>query len=426
MILRGGYDGAVNLARAASIIAPPAKNKVIRSFAARRGVRARFQTWAAINRDRTRPLLWMHAPSVGEGLQAREVLTRVRERRPEVQIVYTFYSPSAEQFARDTAADYCDYLPFDTIGDARATITAIAPTAFVYSKLDLWPNFTRVASLRGIRLGMISATVSSGSGRRSWMARTFMQESYSRLDAVGAVSEDDAERILELGARPEVVFVTGDTRYDQVWRKAATLDRESELLTRLRSDRPTIVAGSTWPADEKHLLAAFARLRASYSTAQLVIAPHEPTESHLQPIEKWAQHERLPLARLGSPDAGSAAIVLVDRVGILGELYALADVAFVGGGFHSAGLHSVLEPAAFGAPVLFGPMFRNSRDAQLLIKARGGSSTRDADELYASILSLFSDTKMMGQASTSARELVERGLGAADKSYELVDALLTN
>jgi len=210
VLLRGGYDGAVNLARAASLVAPTTNGKVLRSFAARRGVRARFQAWAALNRDRSRPLLWMHAPSVGEGLQAREVVNRVRERRPEVQIVYTFYSPSAEQFARDIAADYRDYLPFDTMGDARATITAIAPTAFVYSKLDLWPNFTRVASLRGIRLGMISATVSPGSKRRGFMARRLLREAYSRLDAVGAISDDDAARILELGARPEVVFVTGD------------------------------------------------------------------------------------------------------------------------------------------------------------------------------------------------------------------------
>ncbi len=426
MFLRGGYDGAVNLARAATLVAPPAKNKVIRSFAARRGVRARFQTWAALNRDRSRPLLWMHAPSVGEGLQAREVMNLVRERRPEVQLVYTFYSPSAEQFAREIGADYWDYLPFDTMGDARATITAIAPTAFVYSKLDLWPNFTRVASLRGIRLGMISATVAAGSKRRGWMARQLLREAYSRLDAVGAISEDDAARILELGARPEVVFVTGDTRYDQAWTRAVRVNRDGDLLARLRSDRATVVAGSTWPADERHLLPAFARLRGKHSSAQLIIAPHEPTEDHLHPIEKWAAAQDISIARLGASDAPGAAIVLVDRVGVLGDLYSLADVAFVGGGFHAAGLHSVLEPAAFGAPVLFGTMFRNSRDAQLLIKARGGSAVKDADELYASLVSLLGDPALMQEASDSARGLVERGRGAADKSYELVDALLTN
>jgi 3-deoxy-D-manno-octulosonic-acid transferase len=426
MLLRGMYDGAVNLARAASLIAPSSEGKIVRSFAARRGVRARFQTWAALNRDRSRPLLWMHAPSVGEGLQAREVINLVRQRRPEVQIVYTFYSPSAERFASGVGADYFDYLPFDTVGDARATITAVGPTAIVYSKLDLWPNFTRIASLRGIRLGMVSATVALGSKRRGWIARTLLTEAYSRLDAVGAISDDDAARILELGARPEVVFVTGDTRYDQVWMRALSVDRNGELLSRLRSDRPTLVAGSTWPTDERHLLPAFARLRERYSTAQLIVAPHEPREDHLRPIEKWAAAANIPIARLGSGDAPTAAIILVDRMGVLGDLYSLADIAFVGGGFHAAGLHSVLEPAAFGAPVLFGPQFRNSRDAQLLIRARGGSAVKDSDQLFQSIIALLGDTKMLADASHNARGLVEQGLGAADKSYELVDALLTN
>jgi 3-deoxy-D-manno-octulosonic-acid transferase len=426
VILRSGYDAATNLARAAALLAPPGRSKIVRSFAARRGVRARFQTWAAMHRDRSRPLLWIHAPSVGEGLQARTVLDLMRQRRPDVQLVYTFYSPSAEHFASTLPVDYFDYLPFDALGDARATITALAPTAFVYSKLDLWPNFTRVASLRGIRLGMISATLSPGSGRRGWMVRQFLREAYFRLDAVGAVSEDDAARLVQIGARPEVVFVTGDTRYDQVVDRASRVNSESELLAPLNSDRATLVAGSTWPADERQLLPAFARLRGRHPHARLIIAPHEPTEQHLRPIERWARQEKLPSARLGAPNAGDTAVVVVDRVGALGELYSLADVAYVGGGFHDAGLHSVLEPAACGAPVLFGPAFKESRDAVKLIRAKGGSAVKDANELYASLASLLGDPEMLRKAGERARRMVESGVGAADRSYQLVDALLSS
>jgi 3-deoxy-D-manno-octulosonic-acid transferase len=343
-----------------------------------------------------------------------------------VQIVYTFYSPSAEKFADSVAADYRDYLPFDAIGEARATITAIAPTAFIYCKLDLWPNFTRVASLRGIRLGMISATVSDASRRRGWMARRLLREAYMRLDAVGAISDDDAGRIVDLGARPEVVFVTGDTRYDQVSERAAAVNRDERIIAPLKSDVFTVVAGSTWPADEKHLLPAFAGLHDSGTRLRLIIAPHEPRESHLRPIERWASRSGLSLQRLGTPGAHDASVLLVDRVGALGDLYSLADVAFVGGGFHAAGLHSVIEPAAFGVPVLFGPLFRGSRDAQLLIRARGGSSVRSAAELRESLATLMQEGELLERASRSARSVVEQGVGAVNRSYELVDALLTN
>jgi 3-deoxy-D-manno-octulosonic-acid transferase len=132
----------------------------------------------------------------------------------------------------------------------------------------------------------------------------------------------------------------------------------------------------------------------------------------------------LSVARLSSETVRNAQIVLVDSFGLLGDIYALADVAFVGGGFHTAGLHSVIEPAAFGIPVLFGPMFRNSRDAQALIRARGGSSVRSAAELSESISALLTDPTLMADARINAASVVQLGRGAALRSHELVDALL--
>ncbi|HEY0970155.1 MAG TPA: hypothetical protein VGE02_04150, partial [Gemmatimonadales bacterium] len=192
----------------------------------------------------------------------------------------------------------------------------------------------------------------------------------------------------------------------------------------LASDRPTLVAGSTWPADERKLLPAWERARAAVREARLVIAPHEPTEAHLAPIERWAAGAGLRLARLSSAGAPDADVVLVDRVGVLGELYALADAAYVGGGFHAAGLHSVLEPAAFGAPVLFGPRFANSRDAELLIEAGGGIAAPDSATLTAVLVDWLSDAAARRGAGDRARSLVERGLGAAERSWALVEELL--
>jgi len=423
-VLRLGYDAAGQLARALAAVAPDGDAKLLKALRARRGIRARYAAWASENRDDTRPLIWMHAPSVGEGLQARPVLEIARARRPDAQLAYTFFSPSAASFARGLDVDFADYLPFDTAGEARAALDALRPRALVFSKLDVWPCLAREAAERGVALGMISATLAEGSSRRGGVAARLLRDAYRRLDAVGAIDASDAERLVALGVRPEVVSVTGDTRYDQVWARVAAVDRSAGIVAALASTRPTLVAGSTWPADERPLLAAWVRVRNAVPGARMIIAAHEPTPSHLTPIERWAREAGLRSARLGAADARDADVVVVDRVGVLGDLYALATVAYVGGGFHSAGLHSVLEPAAFGAPVLFGPRFTNSRDAELLIGVGGGATADDDAGLERRLRNWLTDAGARTSAGVAAKTLVERGLGAADRSWSLVERLL--
>ena len=365
----------------------------------------------------------MHAPSVGEGLQARPVLELVRQRHPEIQLAYTHFSPSAESFARSLDVDFRDYLPFDTGGNARAVLDALRPTAIVFSKLDVWPTLTATAHSLGVRLGLVSATLAAGSSRRSRLATALLRDAYATLDRVGAIDPADADRLVDLGVRADTIVITGDTRYDQVWARARNVDPHSALLTRLATARLTIVAGSTWPADEAALLPAFVAVRHEVPDARLIIAPHEPTAGHLEPIERWAAREALQLHRLGDATAESA-VVLVDRVGVLGDLYALADIAFVGGGFHDAGLHSVLEPAAFGAPVLFGPRHAMSRDAGLLIARGGARSASDLQTLADALISWSTDGVARETAGEHALATVRDGLGAAARSLAVVEALL--
>lgn len=419
--LRVGYEGIALLARGLASIAPPTSNKLLNTFAARRGVRARF---AAFARAPGRPLLWMHAPSVGEGLQARPVLELARERAREWQLAYTYFSPSAERFAAGLNVDFRDVLPFDGTGDARAAIRALDPTALVFSKLDVWPTLAREASNHGVALGLVSATLSPGSTRSRGIAATLLRDAYARLDRVGAISAEDAERLVSLGVPATRVTVTGDTRFDQVWARAARADLTSALLAPLRSDRPTLVAGSTWPADERPLLEAWSNLREQHREMRLIIAPHEPTPAHLEPIEQWATGAQVRYARFGSVDAAEADVVIVDRVGVLGDLYAIADVAYVGGGFHAAGLHSVLEPAAFGAPVVFGPLHANSREAGLLLTAGAAARVTDAPSLEVALGHWFEEAAARRAAGDAAREVVRGGLGAAERSYALVASLM--
>jgi 3-deoxy-D-manno-octulosonic-acid transferase len=424
LLLRIPYAAAGAAARAAARLAPPGGGKLRASLRARRGIRERFAAWGASGRDMARPLVWLHAPSVGEGLQARPVIARLRERRPELQIAYTFFSPSAEKFARSTGADFCDYLPFDTAGDARAAIEALRPTALVFSKLDVWPLLADVAAARGISLGLISATLAAESGRRSRFGALVLHDAYRALDAVGAISSDDAARLQQLGVRGDRISITGDARYDEAWARANATSATRALLEPLESDRPTLVAGSTWPADEAPLFAAWRTVLERVPTARLVIAPHEPVPAHLEAIQRWAAASGLRCATLDNSAASAADIVLVNRVGVLGDLYALAGVAYVGGGFHSAGLHSVIEPAAFGAPVIFGPRHDASRDAGLLIDARGGFSAASAAEIAALLRTLFLDADERRAAGDRARSLVREGLGAAERSTDLVISLL--
>jgi 3-deoxy-D-manno-octulosonic-acid transferase len=369
----------------------------------------------------------MHAPSVGEGLQARPVLERMRQQRPDVQLAYTHFSPSAADLARKLDVDFRDYLVLDTASDVAAAIDALRPTALVYSKLDVWPNLTAAAKQRGVRLGMISATLAEGSSRRSGIAKSLLHDAYASLDAVGAIDAADADRLVKLGVRETVIEVTGDTRYDQVWERAASASRTGRThpeLGALSSDRFTIVAGSTWPPDEAVLLSAFAQLRRSSPDVRLIIAPHEPTPAHIEPLLQWAKQARISVALLSHTISSAADIVVVDRTGILGDLYALASVAYVGGGFHNAGLHSVLEPASFGAPVLFGPRHRMSRDALLLIQNGGGVSVADERSLVTTLTRWLKDDARRKVAGDSAKALVRDGLGAADRALALVSRLI--
>jgi 3-deoxy-D-manno-octulosonic-acid transferase len=421
-LLRIPYAVAGQVAEVFVRATPGGESKFRRGLSARRGLTGRYQRWAAATRDPARLLAWFHAPSVGEGLQALPVIELLRARRPDIQIVYTFYSPSAERFALGVKADFTDFLPFDTAAHAEAIVSALRPDALIFSKLDIWPALTEHATASGVPVGVISATLPESSGRRGVFARALLGDAYRAIERVGAIDEDDADRLREQGVRADRISVTGDTRYDQVWARARRAP--SSLVESLRSSRPTLVAGSTWPPDEAHLFPAWLRILEKIPDARLIIAPHEASNSHLGPIDSWARSTGLTLANLDSADASSADVILVDRYGVLGDLYALADVAYVGGGFHSAGLHSVLEPAAFGAPVLFGPRNEKSRDAAKLIQSGGGAQIKGLADLTIRLSDWLGSATARDAAGSLARETVQTGLGAAERSYELVTTLL--
>ena len=412
--------------------------KAAAALQGREGVLTRLAAWSARERDPARPLLWMHAPSVGEGLQAKAVLQALRAAHPGWQIAFTFFSPSAEPSAGEQPVDVTDYLPWDRPRDCEAALDALQPTALVFSKLDLWPELATRAAARGVAIGMIAATVSPWSGRLRWPARAVLRPGYQTVRAAGAIASEDAERLVRLGVAPSRIEVTGDPRYD------SAVERVREVAARAGLgglvSGTTLVAGSTWEADEAVLLPAFRAVRAARPDARLVVVPHEPTPAHLARLTDQARALELPPPVRLSSGLGPAPFLVVDRVGVLAGLYPGAFAAYVGGGYGSAGLHSVVEPAACAVPVLVGPRWGGSRDAGVLLARRAAivvspefpdwldldatSTHAGANPLAAIWLALLRNPGHAAAAGRRGLECVEAGLGAAARSAGLVERLM--
>jgi 3-deoxy-D-manno-octulosonic-acid transferase len=417
--------------RAAARVAPP----LLRAAAPfngklRRGVRGRaaslpaLREWAARERDPARPLVWFHAPSVGEALMAQAILQEVRRGAPDVQAAFTFFSPSAERMADRVGADWSGYLPWDVAPHVKAALDALQPSCIAFVRTEIWPVLGLEAARRGVPVLLVNAVLGAGSSRLRRSARALLGPAYARLDAVGAVTADDGARFDLLGVDARRVHVTGDARFDQVRSRVHALDRDAPLLCALRArTAPLLVAGSTWPEDEANLASALAALRQRGSAWRAVIAPHEPSASHLKALERLLSESGLSHARLPDVQADDLPRVdafVVDRVGILADLYAAADAAYVGGGFGTAGLHSVVEPAALGVPVLYGPHHGNAEEALRLQQAHGGLVVHSGAELETQLRALHGAPERRGVVGAAARRFVEDHAGGAARNAGLI------
>lgn len=423
------YRAALLLSRPLLPLAGLFNKKVARGHRGRAGALKRLDAWGASSRDPRRPLIWFHAPSVGEGLQARSVIARIRASHPDWQIAYTHFSPSAEGFASRAGADITDYLPYDGMAAARRLVAALTPTVLIFTKLDLWPELATAANNHGTSVALIAATVRPHSSRLRWPARQMLRPGYRALALAAAIAEPDAERLIRLGVRRETLQVLGDPRFDSVLDVVKAVD-PADPLQRFGAGAPTMVAGSTWPGDESVLLDAFARLRVHRPEARLILVPHEPTLAHLEGISQLAAKFGCPEPVRLSAATGPVPLLLVDQIGVLARLYGAGSMAYVGGGFHGAGLHSVLEPAAWGIPIVFGPRWEESRDASLLLQVGGAEALAElgAYEAAESLQALWNDwiANQVRRAAQGRKafDVVERGTGAADRCADVIERLV--
>lgn len=404
-------------------------SKFARGMRGRRDAHERLVRWGRGHRDPDRPTIWVHAPSVGEGLQARAVLEALKLRRPDVQVVFTHFSPSAESLARDMPAAVSDYFPWDLPSAVRPVMESLRPGLVVFTKTEVWPVLVEEAVRRGVPVAMIAGSLPQASSRRRLPARLLLRPTWERLSALGAISQADAEGLQGLGVRPDVTEVTGDPGIDSAAGRALGADPASALLAPFHAAAaPTVVAGSTWPAGEDVLVPALARVKGRLPEVRVIVAPHEPLPdrvSHLAEQLSRAGFRTAPLSIVEAAGTlGNFDAVVVDRVGPLAHLYTVGTAAYVGGGFHDAGLHSVLEPAAAGLPVVFGPGHHNARAAAELLEV-GGAKVADGPEVLAEVLlGWLEHEDDLHYTGARARGYIDDHLGAAERSAALLERLM--
>jgi 3-deoxy-D-manno-octulosonic-acid transferase len=409
------YRSLQRLIMALTPLASRGSSKLARGLAGRRAAHARLVAWGGEHRDPGRPGVWIHAPSVGEGLQARAVLEAVLQRVPGLQSLYTHFSPSAEGLARSMPSDASEYLPWDIPAVIRPVLESVAPDLVVFTKTEVWPVLVEESVRLGIPVAMVGAALPPGAGRARPLARAFLRPTWERMAALGAISEADAEGFRSLGVSSAAVQVTGDPDIDSAAQRAHSADPEAPYLAPFHHDpRPTIVAGSTWPTDDAVLLPALDEVRARMAGIRVIVAPHEPGPGHVRDLMGrlaeggWHAASLKDVEAAGS--AGDVDAVVVDRVGVLAHLY--------------TGLHSVLEPAAARLPVVFGPKYQNARAAADLIECEGAREAADAGALADTLSGWLERDEVRDYAAGQAFGYIQRHLGAADRSAALLVGLL--
>lgn len=428
-------EAAAGVALAAAPLLRRTRPDVARAVAARRRATAELAAWGRGREPG--PLVWLHGASAGELLGAAPAMRGLRRSRSglgpgaRAQLVVTHGSPSGRAALAWLDPDHSGPPPLDRARDCDAALAAVRPGLLVFAKLDVWPGLVAAAARAGVPAALINGTVRDGSRRSGALVRRLFRASYAGLDAVGAATPADARRLEALGVRPGVLAVTGDAAFDLALERADRARADGSeasfraALGAADGAAPRLVAGSTWPADERALLDAAAAVRRDGGPGwQLVIAPHEPTAAHVDALVAscTARGERvIRWSEIGDSAAEpDASVIVFDEVGRLAELYAAGDAAYVGGGLGGAGLHNVLEPAAAGLPVVFGP--RHDRaDARALASA-GGGLVSPAGAL-ADTLTGLADPPRRRRHARAARAFVEAGAGAAARTADLLRPL---
>jgi 3-deoxy-D-manno-octulosonic-acid transferase len=306
----------------------------------------------------------------------------------------------------------------------------------VFTQREVWPTLAAEAAARRVPTVLIAGTMPEGAGRISGPGRVLLGPTFRSLRAIAAVSQEDGERFGLLGVRSDRVTVTGDPGIDAARERVAGIDREAAHMRIFDGGcEPVLVAGSTWPSDEDVLIPALTMVRESVPGLRIVLAPHEPDGYDFAALSRKLAANGWTPALLGDVEnegevravetVHGVDVILVDRVGVLADLYTLATVAYVGGGFHASGihkrgLHSVLEPAAAGVPVLMGPGYQGSVHATRLLAVGAARAVTDAEALAHALEEWLGAREKNEDPGGRAMDYIENHRGSAGWTADLI------
>ena len=368
------------------------------------------------------PVGWVHAVSVGEAIAAAPLLEGLRRAYPTLPLVVSTVTETGARLVRERFARLAThrYFPLDFPPVARRVIGSIAPAFFVCMETELWPNTLRALAARGVPTMIANGRLSDRSFGRYRLVRGAMRRVLADITVFGMQSSEDARRMIALGAPPERVVVTGNLKTEPLADPAGAVDLWHRLLG-LAPSQPVWIAGSTHRGEEEAVLDAHCRVLLDRPSLALVLAPRHP-ERVGEVVALLKSRGVAAVRRSDLPARKSAgAVIVLDTVGELAQLYSIADVVFVGGSLTPLGGHNMLEPALRGKPVLFGPHTHNFREAaSLLVDSGGGRVVQDASELGTELKRLLSSPVLRTRLGAAGRAAVVARHGAVQATLDLI------
>jgi 3-deoxy-D-manno-octulosonic-acid transferase len=367
---------------------------------------------------------WVHAVSVGEVVAAVPLVQALSARWPAADVVVSTVTATGERVARTRLAEAVAMLtfPLDFRGAVRRTVRRVEPGCFIALETELWPNLLRALRQANVPAVLANGRISDRSYRRYRLVRRLFRRVLGDVALFCMQSQEDARRIINLGAPPERVLVTGnlkmeapsgDAGAEQLWRRLLHLGRA-----------PVVVAGSTHRGEEATVLDAFLAMRPAADGLRLVLAPRHP--ERLDEVEGLALARGLAVVRRSRVSPGNGApVILLDTMGELASVYAVADVIFVGGSLVPIGGHNVVEPALHAKAVVFGPHMTNFREATaLLLRAEAAIQVGDGTELAAALGRLLADAPARQALGRAAWSAVRAHQGACVRTVAALERVL--
>lgn len=317
------------------------------------------------HRNKKGSRIWIHAASLGEFEQVKPVIEKIKNSQPEVEIILSFFSPSGFLQKRDYKLATVLYLPADISENAKYWVNALQPDIALFVKYDLWPGYLKALTQNKIPTILISAFWKPGSIFQSWalpptknLLKKFNRIFFQRSEYLQYFKEEGFNNI----------EVAGDTRIDRSLELPVEISQRLPIV--LQGASFDLVAGSTWPEDEKLLIHSIEEFEWSW-----IIAPHDVSRRNVERLQKKLGSQCVALSNL-KPGMPQPKILLIDSVGMLSVLYSIGKIAYVGGGF-GKGIHNILEPMAHGKPVIFGPRYRKFPEAIDMVAAGSAFSVSD-------------------------------------------------